>query len=227
MVESLCFDFFFWFVTAVFALKGQRSWEKSPNHEQWWLKNWCMLTKFQRATEDFRWKCFSMPRENKPSLHGITQLGLCHDYGPAPATCFIANSWHLFLSNANASLPNWSHLTYPHVVFFHCTMKTARKIVRRLQLRMHFNVQQNCRNSLMLTIIWANLSYPLTEIGFLCFSFFFSFQNKLTVFKEIPWTGLKWQLSFYIVCTKNLETLLEGKFSMIKGAFNTSNSSWH
>lgn len=102
--------------------------------------------------------------------------------------------------------------------FFHCTMKTARKIVRRLQLRMHFNGQQNCRNSLMLTIIWANLSYPLTEIGFLCFSFFFSFQNELTVFKEIPWTGLKWQLSFHIVCTKNLETLLEGKFSMIKGA---------
>lgn len=105
MVESLCFDFF-WFVTAVFALKGQRSWEKSPNHEQWWLKNWCMLTKFQRATEDFRRKCFSMLREDKPSLHGITQLGLCHDYGPAPATRFIANSWHLFLSNANASLPN-------------------------------------------------------------------------------------------------------------------------
>lgn len=226
MVESLCFDFFFWFVTAVFALKGQRSWEKSPNHEQWWLKNWCMLTKFQRATEDFRWKCFSMPRENKPSLHGITELGLCHDYGPAPATCFIANSWHLFLSNANASLPNWSHLTYPHVFFsLHhekskkdCAPFAAENALQRTtKLQKFLDAYHNLSKSFL---------SPYWDWVFVFF-FFLQFPKWAHWFKEIPWTGLKWQLSFYIVCTKNLETLLEGKFSMIKGAFNTINSSWH
>lgn len=51
----------------------------------------------------------------------------------------------------------------------------------------------------------------LLSLGF-CGVFSKSFQDQLIVLKEIPWTGLKWQLSFHITCTKNLETLSEGKF---------------
>lgn len=106
-----------------------------------------------------------------------------------------SHGWHLLLSNAMSFCPTEAVSLHHHffVVCFDCTMRTAREIVRRLQLRMHFNGQQSCRNPLMLTPVWANCSCPLTEPGLLCLFFSpKSFQNQLIVLKEEPWTGLKW-----------------------------------
>lgn len=129
-----------------------------------------MLTKFQQETHiRFQAKMFQHAWWRQAPGLGVTQPGLSHSPGPSPA-----NGWHLLLSNAMSFCPTEAVSLHHHffVVCFDCTMRTAREIVRRLQLRMHFNGQQSCRNPLMLTPVWANCSCPLTEPGLLWLFFF-------------------------------------------------------
>lgn len=140
--------------------------------------------------------------------HGITQPGLSHGYGPAPA-----NSWHLLLSNA-MSLCLTEAVSLHHLFFLFVLTAPWEQ-----QERLCAVCSWECTSMDNKTaeIPWCLppseqiVPVPLLSLGF-CGFFTKSFQNQLIVLKEIPWTGLKWQLSFHITCTKNLETLSEGKF---------------
>ena len=60
----------------------------------------------------FQAEMFQQAQRRDAHGHSITQLGPSHDDGPNPATCFVANSWHLFLSDANAQRKTSHSATY-------------------------------------------------------------------------------------------------------------------
>lgn len=117
------------------------------------------------------------------------------------------------ICSSPTQMPKGKHLTHPPIAF-RCTTRTARKIVRRLQLRMHFNIQQNCRNSEQIFPI------PLLRLAFGLPLFFFLSPPPisrissmyLTKYPELGWNHSRPRTSLVL----KIRRVSEGKFELIK-----------
>ena len=184
----------------MFASRGQKLGGKSPSHGQWWLKR--TADKISGRVTRFQAEMFQHAQRRDAHGHSITQLGPSHGDGPTPATCFAANCWHLFLSNANAQRKT-SHSTY----CFPLHRENSKKDCAL------FAAENALQHTVELQKFWANLSYPLTESGLLSFSFFFPPVSRTSSLYLKKYCELDWNHSW--PCTSlvlKIWRVSEGKF---------------